>query len=149
MDLTTTNVLLGIMAAVSVIEGLTIIALAWVGFRLYRQAQQTMRDLETQYMQPLATRVYGVLDDVKAVSVRVSAQADRVDAAIRSTLDRVDTTADRMRTGVSHQVNRAVGLIRGVRTAVNSFVNHGGEGNGNGTDGRSAGADRSASATGL
>ncbi len=147
MDLTTTNVLLGIMAVVSLIEGLVIIGLAWAGFRLYRQAQLALRDVEARYVQPLGERVNAVLDDVKAVSARVSAQADRVDGAIRTTIDRVDVTADRMRHGVHHQVNRVVGLVRGVRTALNTFVN--GHVDGNGTDGRSAGADRSVSATGL
>ncbi len=148
MDLTTTNVLLGIIAAVSVLEALVLIGVAYAGYRLYRQSQQVMRDVERQYVAPLAMRVNGVLDDVKDITTRVSAQTDRVDSAIRATIDRVDTTADRMRSGVTQRVGRAVAIARGVRTAMSAFIRSG-EGDGDGTGGRSGGADRSGSATGL
>lgn len=149
MDLTTTNILLGIMAAVSLLQGLVLLGLAYAGYRLYRTATATLQDLETRYVQPMAARVTDVLDDVKAVSARVSAQADRVDHAITSTIDRVDSTAERVRAGVSARVSRVASVWHGMRAAVTDFVN--GHGNGNGTDGRSAGVDvdRSVSTTGL
>jgi len=67
-------------------------------------------------------RVNAILDDVKVVSTRVKEETERVDQAIRTTMDRVDDTADRVRSNVRAKTSRLVGLMRGVRVAVESML---------------------------
>ena len=56
-NLDTTNVLLGIMAAVSVLEALLLIGLGIGGFMIYRRAMQLVGDLETRQIAPLRDKV--------------------------------------------------------------------------------------------
>jgi len=122
VDLGTTNILLGIMAAVSVLEGLLIIGMGLGGFLLYRKVMELVNGLEQRQVAPAMARVNAILDDVKVVSTRVKDEAERVDQAIRTTMDRVDDTADRMRSNVRDKTSRLVGLMRGVRVAVESML---------------------------
>jgi hypothetical protein len=121
-DLDTTNVLLGIMAAVSVLEGLLIIGMGVGGYLLYRRVMDVVHGLEQRQVAPAMARVNAILDDVKVVSTRVKDEADRVDQAIRTTMDRVDDTADRVRSNVREKTSWVVGLMRGVRVAVESML---------------------------
>jgi hypothetical protein len=125
-DLGTTNILLGIMAAVSILEGLLIIGLGVGGFIAYRRVMALVTDLEARHIVPLTNRVNGILDDVKAITARVEQQAARVDSAIAGTMDRVDHTADRVKHSVWTQVDRVTGLVRGVRAAVASVLSSNG-----------------------
>jgi hypothetical protein len=122
VDLHTTNVLLGIMAAVSVLEALMLIGAAFAGFIAYRRAMQVVGDLERQQIAPLRRKVDAILADVQAITARVSQQSERVDQAITGTFDRVDETADRMRSSMRDKVYQAVGVVRGVRAAIMSVL---------------------------
>jgi len=122
VDLHTTNVLLGIMAAVSVLEALVIIAAGLGGFLAYRRVMQLVADLETRQIAPLRQKVDAILGDVQTITARVSQQTERVDHAITGTFDRVDETADRMRSSVRDRVYQAVGVVRGVRAAIMSVL---------------------------
>jgi outer membrane murein-binding lipoprotein Lpp len=123
MDLHTTNVLLGIMAAVSILEGLVIIGAAVGGFLAYRKVNKLVGNLEEQ-VAPLRQKVDAILADVQAITARVSQQTERVDHAITGTFDRVDETADRVRSSVRDKVYQAVGVVRGVRAAIMSILQH-------------------------
>jgi hypothetical protein len=129
-NLDTTNVLLGIMAAVSVIEGLVLIAVGVLAYRLYSQATRTVRELEARHVAPLAARVEtlmtkldGILVDVKGITERVGNRTERVDSAIRHTIDRVDETADRVRSSVSSGMSGIVGVVNGAWYVVKSMLN--------------------------
>jgi len=129
-NLDTTNLLLGIMAAVSVLEALLLIGVGIMAWNLYRQAMQTIREVEQRQIAPLAARVNAlmarvdaILDDVRGVTSRVTQQTERVDSAIRTTIDRVDETADRVRHSVASRVNRVMGVVHGVRAAFETFFN--------------------------
>ena len=81
----TTNLLLGIMAAVSVIEALLLIAVAVGAYRIYAGAMRTMGECETRHIVPLAARVDAtmatvdeILADVKAITGRVGERTERV-----------------------------------------------------------------------
>ena len=96
-NLDTTNLLLGIMAAVSVLEALVLIGVGFMAYRLYTHAMQTIREIEARQVAPLVVRVNalmdrveGILADVKDVTTRVSDRTERVDAAIRSTISSRD-----------------------------------------------------------
>ena len=118
MDLDTTNVLLGIMAAVSVLEALLIVGLSIGGFMIYRRVMQLVTELETRQVAPLREKVDAILEDVKSVTARLSTQTERVDHAISGTMERVDETAERVKDSVREKVSHAVGVARGVRAVI-------------------------------
>ena len=121
LNLDTTNLLLGIMAAVSILEALVLIGVGVMAYRLYTQATQTIREIEARQVAPLVTRVNalmervdGILVDVKDVTTRVSDRTERVDAAIRNTTS-----------SVSSRVNRVLTLVHTARAAVDGFFHNG------------------------
>ena len=121
-DLQTTNVALIIMAVVSVLEALLLIGIGVGGFVMYRRVMQLVNDLEARQIAPLREKVEGILGDVKAVTARVSSEAERVDQAIHGTIDRVDHTAEHLKSSVMDKVNNAAGMVRGVRAAIVSLL---------------------------
>jgi hypothetical protein len=121
VDLHTTNVLLGVIAVVSVLEGLAAIGLAVGGFLMYKKLGQMVTEIESRQIAPLRHKVEAILADVKIVTARVSEQTERVDHAITGTMDRVDETAERVRSNVREKVATAVGVVRGVRAVIMSI----------------------------
>lgn len=119
----TTNLLLGIMAAVSVLEALLLIGVGVAGFLIYRRVMSLINELETRQVAPAMARVNAILDDVKHVSNKVKDEAERVDTALRTTMDRVDDTAERVRSNVKAQTGRLVGILRGARVAIETMMN--------------------------
>ncbi len=124
VDLHTTNVLLGIMAAVSVLEALLVIGMGIGGFIAYRRVMQLVNDLEARQIAPLREKVDAILSDVQAVTARVSQQTERVDHAISGTMERVDETAERVRSSLRDKVAQAVGVVHGVRAILMSLFHH-------------------------
>src|SRR6266849_2947906 len=110
-NLGTTNLLLGIMAAVSV-----------AGFMIYHRVMELVEGLERRQVSPAMTRVNSILDDVKEVTSKVKLETERVDMAIHSTMDRLDDTADRVRSNVRAKTSRLVGLVRGLRVAIEGLL---------------------------
>jgi len=123
-DLHTTNILLGIMAAVSVLEALLLIGAGIGGFLVYQRVMSLVSDLEARQIAPLREKVDAILVDVKAITARVSQQTERVDQAITGTIDRVDETADRVRSSVREKVSQAAGIVQGVRNVIVSVLQH-------------------------
>jgi hypothetical protein len=123
-NLDTTNVLLGIMAAVSVLEALLLIGIGVGGFMIYRRVMQLATDLETRQIAPLREKVDAILLDVKSVTARVSQQTERVDHAISGTIHRVDETAGHITGTVKDKVYQVVGVMRGIRAVITSIIGH-------------------------
>lgn len=121
-DLGTTNVMLGIMAAVSVLEALVIIGGAVAGYLIYKRVMALVNGIEERQVAPAMARVNAILDDAKIVSERVREEAERVDTAIKTTMDRVDDTADRVRSNVRAKTSRIVGIVRGARVALEHIL---------------------------
>lgn len=121
-ELGTTNLLLGIMAAVSVLEALAIIGMAVAGFTVYKRVMELVSGLETRQVAPAMIRVNAILDDVKGVTAKVRSETERVDHAIHTTIDRIDDTAERVRSNVREKTSRVVGFIRGLRVALESVM---------------------------
>jgi pyrimidine operon attenuation protein/uracil phosphoribosyltransferase len=86
-DLTTTNVLLGVMAAVSLLEALAVIGLLVGGVLFYRRLQEVLSGLEDRQVAPVASRVNAILDDISSVTMRVKGEADRFDRFVRWGID--------------------------------------------------------------
>jgi hypothetical protein len=120
--LETTNLLLGIMAVVSVLEGLLIVGAGIALFTVYRRVMTLIDGLETRQIAPAMARVNAILDDVKSVSATVKGESERVDQAIRSTIDRVDDAADRVRSNVRAKTSWIVGVVRGLRVAIEEVL---------------------------
>ena len=123
-NLNTTNILLGIMAAVSVLQALVVVGVGVMVFRLYRQTFQAIRDIEQRQIAPLAanvaalmTSVEGILADVKDVTARVTRRTERLDAAVQDTMHSVDETAGpRARLGrIAAHSDREACIRRGER----------------------------------
>ena len=117
-NLDTTNLLLGIIAAVSVLEALVLVGVGVMAYRLCSQTMTTVRELEARQIAPLVARVNAlmtradaILGDVKEVTSRVSDRTERVDAAIRSTTSTV-----------SARVHRVLTVVHTARAAVDSFL---------------------------
>ena len=121
-DLGTTNLLLGIMAVVSVLEALVVVGTAVAGWMMYRRVMELVNGLEQRHIAPLRIRVDSILDDVKGVTEKVKEETDRVDYAIRATMDRVDDTADRVRANVRAKTSRVVGFVRGLRAVIEGIL---------------------------
>ena len=118
----TTNVMLGIMAAVSVLEALVVIGIGIASYLVYKRVMALVNGLEQRQVAPAMARVNAILDDVKVVSTKVKEEAERVDTAIRTTMDRVDDTADRVRSNVRAKTSRIVGIVRGARVALEHIL---------------------------
>ena len=128
-ELGTTNLLLGIMAAVSVLEALVIIGMGVAGFMVYKKVAALVdrgmvlaEGIEARQVAPAMMRVNAILDDVRDVTTKVKEETERVDHAINSTIDRIDDTADRVRTNVRAKTSALVAFVRGARLAVASVL---------------------------
>jgi uncharacterized protein YoxC len=121
VNLETTNWLLAVMAAASVVQTLMLVGAAVAGYRWYRQISQTMAEMQEQ-VQPLRRKVDSILADVETITARVNHETARVDHAIKGTIERVDETAERVRDSVREKVSRATGIVRGVRAIIASLL---------------------------
>lgn len=121
-DLGTTNLFLGIMAVVSVLEALLVIGVGIGAYLAYSKVMTLVNGLEERQVAPAMARVNAILDDAKVVSAKVREEAERVDTAIRTTMDRVDDTADRVRSNVRAKTSRIVGIVRGARVALEHML---------------------------
>lgn len=121
-DLYPTNVALIVMAVVSVLEALVLIGIAVGGFMVYRRIMQLVNDLEERQIAPVRAKVDAILGDVKTLTARVSEEAERVDHAIHGTINRVDDTAEHLKSTVRDKVSYVTGVIRGVRAAIVSLL---------------------------
>ena len=123
-NLDTTNLLLGIMAAVSLLEAILLIGVGVGAFMAYRKVTTLIEGLEQRHVVPAMARVNAILDDAKVVSAKVRAETDRVDTAIHHTIDRIDDTADRVRSTVRARTNNIIGYVKGVRAAIEAMLRH-------------------------
>jgi hypothetical protein len=121
-NLGTTNILLGIMAAISVLEGLLLIGLGIAGFKVYRAVMELVRGIEERQVAPAMAKVNALLDQANAVATTVRTDTERVEQAIRSTIDRVDGTAHRVRDNVRTRASWIAGTIRGIRDAIEHML---------------------------
>jgi hypothetical protein len=121
-NLGTTNLFLGIMAAASVLEALLMVGVGIAAFISYRRVMDLVTSLEARHVAPTMRRVNAILDDVQRVSAQVREETERVDHAIRSTMDRVDDTAERVRSNLRAKTSWVVGAIRGLRVAIEGVL---------------------------
>jgi hypothetical protein len=124
-NLETTNLFLGIIAAVSVLEALVIIGLGIAGFMAYRRVMRVVNDLEERHVQPAMARLLPLMDtarevavDIQQVTATMRNETERVDQAVHRTIDRVDHTVGRVRSNVRARTSWLVGAFKGARVAL-------------------------------
>jgi hypothetical protein len=131
-SLETTNLILGILAAVSVVEVALLIGFSVAAYRLYTEAMRAIREIEGRQIAPLVAKVNAlmlrvdqILVDVNNITARVTSRTERVDAAIDNTMDRLDSATGRVRRSMSSQVNRAVTIVRTARAIIADVLHNG------------------------
>ena len=117
-SLDTTNTMLAIIAAVSVLQALVLLGVGIAGFKLYKSATETLRELDEKRVKPLAAKVDGILVQVHAITDRVQRRAEKVEAAIDDTVRGVDETATKVKTSVNDTVHRVSEAVTGIRAAI-------------------------------
>ena len=81
--LATTNVLLAIMTAMSLLEALAFLALLGSGVLLTKRLKDAIVRIEQQHLGPMSSCVTAILDDVKDVTSAVKDNTRRVDRVMR------------------------------------------------------------------
>src|SRR5689334_11367660 len=95
-NLDTTNLLLGIMAAVAVLEALCLIAGGILAYRMYTRAMRTIEELEARHVAPLVSRVDGLMARIEPLIARAD--------GLLATVEKVDATAGRVTNSVASSV---------------------------------------------
>jgi hypothetical protein len=78
-DFATTNLFLGVIALVSALEGVLLIAVSVGIFVLVRRIMRLIDSLETDQIAPAAARICAILDDVKEATSTFKKGADWID----------------------------------------------------------------------
>jgi hypothetical protein len=81
--------LLGIMAAVSLLEALAVIGLFVGAFLIYRHFLRAIHGIEERQVAPAAARVNAILNDIKAVTSTVKEGSGRVEWAVVWVIDAI------------------------------------------------------------
>jgi uncharacterized membrane protein len=82
VDLRMTNVFLGIIAAVSLLQALSVVGVFVAGFLLYRRMVRVIDGIEQRQVAPAVARVNAILDDVKGVSATVRKEAGQIERLV-------------------------------------------------------------------
>ena len=114
-NLDTTNLLLGIMAAVAVLEAVALIAGGIMAYRMYSAAMRKIDELEERHVAPLVARVDGLMMRLEPVIARAN--------GLLETVERVEQTTGRVTHSVASRVNTLVGVVSGARQVLNGFFN--------------------------
>jgi hypothetical protein len=95
LDLTTTNVLLGILAAVSVLEAVAVVGVFLGAAFVYRRLMKIIDGIESRHVAPAAVRVNAILDDVKSVTSTVKNETGRMNQLLDWIVDAIGRRRDR------------------------------------------------------
>ena len=121
-SLSTTNVMLGIIAVVSVLEAILIVGAGVAGFVIYRRVMRLVEDVEARHITSAMTRVNTILDDLRAYQRKGEGR----DGASRSRDPQHDGSGGRhsgpRALDVRAKTSRIVGFVRGARTAIETML---------------------------
>lgn len=137
-DLSTTNLLLGIMAGVQTIFLLGVIVALLYARRMVTHVQATVRDLEREHVRPLRAQAERILQDVSRISARVDAQAARVDGHLSESLDAAERQVQRVRSAVHAVTRETTAVASGVRAAVAAVTGYSSRNDESASDSRGA-----------
>ena len=111
-SLGTTNLLIGIIAAASVLQAVVLTGVAVAAWKLYARSREALDGAREQFdpvvarANELAGRLDGIADDVKSITSRVAAAAERAELAA----------------SIARKTLGVYGIARGLRAAYRSFT---------------------------
>lgn len=120
-SLTTTNVWLGILAIVSLLEFVMLVAAGLFAFKMYKQVMTTIETVERVHIEPLRARVDGILDEVQAVTNKVRHAQESVSDALRQVAGTGSMVAGAMRS----KTWPIIGILQGLKSAANTVMGNG------------------------
>ena len=120
-NLTTTNTWLAILAIVSVLEFVMILAAGFLAYRFYTRTMETLQTVERVHIAPLRARVDGILDEVETVTHKVRNAQEAVTDALRH----VSGTGQMVAGAVKSRTWPIIGIIQGLKTAAASIMRNG------------------------
>jgi methyl-accepting chemotaxis protein len=120
-SLTTTNVWLGILAVVSVLEFFMIVAAGVLAYKMYKRVMTTIETVERVHVAPLRARVDAILDEVQTVTDKVRHAQESVSDALRH----VAGTGSVVAGAVRSKTWPIIGIIQGLKTAANTVMKNG------------------------
>jgi hypothetical protein len=124
IDLTTTNVLLGILATVAVLQTAGLIIGAVMLSRAYRRGLERVEEIERgieQAVAPMAARAQVVFDRIDRVSERVDVGAEKLDNALSVTARGAELALMTVNGKVRHTAALASALASGGRAALRAW----------------------------
>ena len=121
-SLTTTNVWLGILAIISLLEFLMIVAAGFFAYQMYRRVMATIETVERVHVAPLRARVDALLDEVQAVTDKVKHAQESVE---RCSSARHAGTGSMVAGAVRSKTWPIIGIIQGLKTAANTVIKNG------------------------
>jgi hypothetical protein len=124
IDLTTTNVLLGILATVAVLQTAGLIVGAMMVSRAYRRGLERVEEIERgieQAVAPMAARAQVVFDRIDRVSERVDVGAEKLDNALSVTARGAELALMTVNGKVRHTAALATALASGGRAALRAW----------------------------
>ena len=120
-SLQTTNIWLGILAIVSLLEFVMILAVGVLAFKLYREAMSTIQTIERAHIAPLRARVDLLLDQVEVMTDTVK----HAQESVSDTLRHVTGAGTLVAGAVRAKAWPIVGIIQGLKSAANAIRKNG------------------------
>jgi hypothetical protein len=120
-SLQTTNIWLGILAVVSLLEFLMIVAAGALAFRLYKEAMSTIQAIERVHIAPLRMRVDLLLDQVEIMTDTVK----HAQESVSDTLRHVTGAGTLVAGAVRAKAWPILGIIQGLKSAANAIRKNG------------------------
>ncbi len=121
----TTNLLLGIMATVSVVQMLVLVVAAVVVYRQVVKVRSLLQEYERRHVEPLSAKANEILNAVQGVTERVGQESERADASLRNALNLVDETTNKVRVNVRSTLSVAAAVVEAARAVVEAFAGGG------------------------
>jgi hypothetical protein len=116
-DLQTTNLILGILTTVSVLQFLMLVGGLIFAYRAYSRVSSKIQELEERSLRPVIETATDILTDVKAMATRLNARTERFEQTMQGTSDRVHDTTDRVKSRLRARVLPFVAFVREFRDA--------------------------------
>ena len=120
-SLETTNTWLAVLAIVSLVEFLMILAAGFFAYKLYSRAMVALETVERVHIAPLRARVDGILDQVQTVTTKVQYAQEAVSDALRNVSGTGHTVAD----AVKARTWPIIGIIQGLKSAAATVLRNG------------------------
>lgn len=132
-SLGTTNLLIGIMAAVGALQAVVLAGVAVAAWKLYVRSLEALAGARQQIdpvvarVSELAERLDGIADDVRSVTSRVASAAALAESAVGTVAEVVSYGAGGATAAVARKTLTIYGIARGLRAAYRSFTRSDGE----------------------